>query len=58
MAFSAGDEKDLVEWWDKNDKSHKDFKELTGVKDDSEFLNKYGKISWFRYGDLDEETVK
>lgn len=42
LAFSAGDEKQLVEWWDKNDISHHT---IPGSKaaDDIEFLKNNGK---------------
>ena len=44
LAFSEGDKKQHVEWWDKNDKSHYDIPESNAV-DDVEFLKKYGKLN-------------
>lgn len=44
FAFSAGDEKQHVEWWDRNDDSHYDIPESNAV-DDIEFLKKYGKLN-------------
>lgn len=44
LAFSAGSEKQLVEWWDKNDESH-DTIPGTNAVDDLEFLKKYGKFN-------------
>ena len=44
LAFSAGNEKQHVEWWDKNDESH-DAIPGTNAVDDLEFLKRYGKFN-------------
>ena len=44
LAFSAGDEKNYVEWWDKNDKSHDAIPGSKAV-DDIEFLKRHGKFN-------------
>ena len=44
IGLSAGRNKQLVEWWDKDDKSHKEFP-VDGVEDDYDFLLKYGKLN-------------
>jgi len=44
LAFSAGDKKNHVEWWDKNDESHGTIPGSNAV-DDIEFLKKHGKIN-------------
>ena len=42
LAFSAGDEKNHVEWWDKNDKPHYTIPGSNAL-DDIEFLKRHGK---------------
>ena len=44
LAFSAGDKKNHVEWWDRNNKSHYTIPE-SNVMDDIEFLKKHGKYN-------------
>jgi len=44
LAFSAGETKQYVEWWDKNDESH-DTIPGTNAMDDIEFLKKHGKFN-------------
>ena len=44
LAFSAGDKKQYVEWWDKNDEPHYAIPESNAV-DDIEFLKKHGKLN-------------
>lgn len=44
LAFSAGNEKQHVEWWDKNDKSHYIIPG-SNATDDLEFLKRYGKFN-------------
>ena len=44
LAFSAGNEKQHVQWWDKNDESHNAIPESNAV-DDIEFLKKHGKFN-------------
>lgn len=46
FAFSAGEDEQHVEWWDRNDKSHYDIPESNAV-DNVEFLKNMGKsIFW------------
>ena len=44
LAFSAGREKQHIEWWDKNDRSHYIIPGSNAV-DDLEFLKRYGKFN-------------
>ena len=44
LAFSAGDKKQRVEWWDKNDESHYTIPG-SDVMDDIEFLKRHGKFN-------------
>ena len=44
LAFSAGEENQYVEWWDKNDESH-DTIPGSNVVDDIEFLKRHGKLN-------------
>ena len=57
FAFSAGDEKQHVEWWDRNDKSHYDIPESNAV-DDVEFLKKYGKINLAESNNASPEIIE
>ena len=57
FAFSAGDEKQHVEWWDRNDKSHYDIPESNAV-DDIEFLKKYGKINLLENNNASPEMIE
>ena len=57
FAFSAGDEKQHVEWWDRNDKSHYDIPESNAV-DDIEFLKKYGKINLLESDSTSPEMIE
>ena len=57
FAFSAGDEKQHVEWWDRNDKSHYTIPESNAV-DDIEFLKKYGKINLVENDNTSPEMIE
>ena len=57
FAFSAGDEKQHVEWWDRNDKSHYVIPESNAV-DDIEFLKKYGKINLLENNNASPEMIE
>ena len=57
LAFSAGDEKQHVEWWDKNDKSHNAIPESNAV-DDIEFLKKHGKINLLENNNASPEMIE
>ena len=56
FAFSAGYEKQHVEWWDRNDKSHYVIPESNAV-DDIEFLKKYGKINLLESDSTSPEII-
>ena len=56
LAFSAGDNKQHVEWWDKNDKSHYDIPESNAV-DDVEFLKKHGKLNLLENNNASPEMI-
>ena len=57
LAFSAGDEKQHVEWWDKNDESHNAIPESNAV-DDIEFLKKHGKINLLENNNASPEMIE
>ena len=57
LAFSAGDNKQHVEWWDKNDESHNAIPESNAV-DDIEFLKKYGKINLLENNNASPEMIE
>ena len=57
LAFSAGDNKQHVEWWDKNDKSHNVIPENNTV-DDVEFLKKYGKFNLLENNNASPEIIE
>ena len=57
LAFSAGDNKQHVEWWDKNDKSHNVIPESNAV-DDVEFLKKYGKFNLLENNNASPEIIE
>ena len=57
LAFSAGDEKQHVEWWDKNDESHNAIPESNAV-DDIEFLKKHGKINLLENNNASPEIIE
>ena len=57
LAFSAGDNKQHVEWWDRNDKSHYDIPESNAV-DDIEFLKKYGKLNLLENKNASPEMIE
>ena len=57
LAFSAGDNKQHVEWWDKNDKSHNVIPESNAV-DDIEFLKKHGKINLLDSNNTSPEIIE
>ena len=57
FAFSAGDEKQHVEWWDRDDKSHYDIPESNAV-DDIEFLKKYGTINLLESDNTTPEMIE
>ena len=56
FAFSAGYEKQHVEWWDRNDDSHYYIPESNAV-DDIEFLKKYGKINLLENNNASPEII-
>ena len=57
LAFSAGDEKQHVEWWDRNDKAHYIIPG-SNVKDDIEFLEKYGKLNLLDSKNISPEMLE
>ena len=57
FAFSAGKEKQHVEWWDRNDKSHYDIPESNAV-DDIEFLKKHGKFNLAKSKNASPEMIE
>lgn len=57
LAFSAGDENQHVEWWDKNDESH-DTIPGTNAVDDLEFLKKHGKLNLLNSQDASSEMLE
>ena len=57
LAFSAGDNKQHVEWWDKNDESHNAIPESNAV-DDIEFLKKYGKFNLLENNNASPEIIE
>ena len=57
FAFSAGDEKQHVEWWDRDDDSHYDIPESNAV-DDIEFLKKYGTINLLESDNTSPEMIE
>ena len=57
FAFSAGDEKQHVEWWDRNDKSHYVIPGSNAV-DDIEFLKRYGKINLMENNNASPEMIE
>ena len=57
LAFSAGEEEQYVEWWDKNDKSHYDIPGSNAV-DDVEFLKKHGKINLAKSKNASPEMIE
>ena len=57
FAFSAGYEKQHVEWWDRDDDSHYVIPESNAV-DDIEFLKKYGKINLMESDSTSPEILK
>ena len=57
FAFSAGYEKQHVEWWDRDDDSHYDIPESNAV-DDIEFLKKYGKINLLENNNASPEMIE
>ena len=57
FAFSAGYEKQHVEWWDRDDKSHYDIPGSNAV-DDIEFLKRYGKLNLLESDSTSPEILK
>ena len=57
LAFSAGDNKQHVEWWDKNDESHNVIPKSNAV-DDIEFLKKYGKLNLLENNNASPEMIE
>ena len=57
LAFSAGDKKQHVEWWDKDDKPHYAIPESNAV-DDIEFLKKHGKLNLLDSDNVSVDTLK
>ena len=57
LAFSAGDNKQHVEWWDKNDKSHNVIPGSNAV-DDIEFLKRYGKFNLLENNNASPEIIE
>lgn len=55
IGLSAGDEKQRVVWWDKNDESHTEIP-VDGVDDDYDFLMKYGKFNIIKNPNTSKET--
>ena len=57
LAFSAGDKKQHVEWWDKNDKPHYTIPESKAV-DDIEFLKSNGKLNLLDSKNISPEMLE
>ena len=57
FAFSAGYEKQHVEWWDRNDKSHYNIPESNAV-DNIEFLKKHGKLNLLDSNNASPEMIE
>ena len=57
FAFSAGYEKQHVEWWDRDDDSHYVIPESNAV-DDIEFLKRYGKINLMENNNASPEMIE
>ena len=57
LAFSAGDNKQHVEWWGRNDESYNAIPESNAV-DDVEFLKKYGKLNLLDSDNVSVDTLK
>ena len=57
LAFSAGDNKQHVEWWDRDNKSLYDIPESNAV-DDVEFLKKYGKLNLLDSNNASPEMIE
>ena len=57
FAFSAGKEKQHVEWWDRDNESHYVIPESNAV-DDIEFLKKYGKLNLLDIKNISSELLE
>ena len=57
LAFSAGEEKQHVQWWDKNDESHYTIPGSNAV-DDIEFLKQYGKLNLLKSQNISPEMLE
>ena len=57
LAFSAGNEKQHVQWWDKNDESHYVIPGSNAV-DDMDFLKKHGKLNLLDIKNVSPEMIE
>lgn len=57
IAFSAGDQSNHIEWWDKNNHSTNEIPECN-CQDDVSFLKKYGKINLLENPDNFSEFIE
>jgi len=58
LAFSAGNIRQLVQWWDSHDDSMNHIPTYyDGAEDDEEFLKKFGKINLVQDGKFEEEFM-